>query len=130
MFMTDLFLNNVVYAQYIPEGQSFVLLTGGGLWIYGGIVLTILVGFALLKKVNVPNVVVGTLVSSLIFFALTNFGVWFGSTLYPDNMAGLGACFAAGLPYLLNSILGNLFYGGILFGGFYALNKVLYPTPA
>ncbi len=129
MFLTDLFLNNVVYAQYMPEGQSFMLFTEGSSWIYGAIALTIFAGLFVLNKVNTANVVVGSLISALIFFFLTNFGLWMSGNMYPNNAAGLGACFAAGLPFLLNSILGNLFYGGILFGSYYAIQKRFF-TPA
>ena len=130
MFITDLFLNNIIYAQYLPEGQTFVLLTQGGGWIYGAIALTIFAGFFLFKKINTKNVVVGSLLAALIFFVLTNFGVWTSGILYPMNAAGLGACFAAGLPYLLNSILGNLFYSAILFGGYFAIQKRYFAIPA
>ncbi len=130
MFLTDLFLNNVIYAQYIPEGQGFMWFTGGSSWIYGAIILTIFAGFFLFKKVNHLSVIAGSLISALIFFLLTNFGLWSSGMMYPMNAAGLGACFAAGIPFLLNSILGNLFYGGLLFGGYYAIQQRFFKTTA
>ena len=130
MYMTDLFLNNVVYAQYIPEGHGFLWFTEGAGWIYGGIALTIVAGFFIFKKVNIASFLGGSLISALIFFLLSNFGVWSNGILYPMNAAGLAACFAAGIPYLLNSILSNLFFGGILFGSYYAIQQRFFPTTA
>lgn len=128
MFMTDLFLNNVVYAAYLPEGTSFLWFTEGAGWIYGGIALTVVAGFSIFKNVNHKSVIGGSLISALIFFVLTNFGVWSSGLYYPMNAAGLSACYAAGLPYLLNSILGNLFFAGVLFGGYYAIQQRFFAT--
>ena len=133
MYLTDLFLNNVVYANVYAElnpGQGFIWFTQGAGWIYGAIVLTIFVGFFIFKKVNTSSVIGGSLICALIFFLLTNFGFWITGLVYPMNAAGLGACFAAGLPYLLSSILGNLFYSGILFGGYYAIQQRFFPITA
>lgn len=49
--------------------------------------------------------------------------------MYPHTWAGLLSCYVAALPYFANSILGDLFYVGVLFGGF-ELIKIGVPTLA
>jgi hypothetical protein len=62
--------------------------------------------------------IVGTmLASSLIFFALSNFAVWAFSGMYPLTMAGLAQCYVAALPFLDKTVLGDLIWTGVLFGG-------------
>ena len=51
----------------------------------------------------------------MIFFLLSNFGVWASTGAYPVNFGGLISCYAAGLPFLLNQTLGDLFYSLSLF---------------
>jgi len=57
--------------------------------------------------------------SSLIFFLVTNFAVWAFSPLYAANTAGLVKCYVAGLPFLRNMVEGDLFWGLVLFGGYW-----------
>jgi len=62
--------------------------------------------------------VVGTMVScSLIFFAASNFAVWAFSGIYPLTWEGLVACYVAALPFLDKTVLGDLFWTAVLFGG-------------
>ena len=56
-----------------------------------------------------------SVVSSFLFFMLTNFGVWFGAAFYPQNVNGLLTAYVAGLPFLFNQIAGDLFFAGIIF---------------
>lgn len=98
-----------------------------GMWdVYATLILITFLGFSLRNNVRVVPVVAVSLLSSLIFFTTTNFAVWLGSTLYPKTWAGLTNCFAAGIPFFGNTIAGDLFYCGVLFGG-YELIKRLYP---
>lgn len=98
-----------------------------GMWdVYGTLVLITFIGFSLRNNVRVVPVVAISLLSSLIFFTITNFSVWLGSTLYPRTWDGLTTCFAAGLPFFGNTIAGDLFYCGVLFGGFEWVKR-MYP---
>lgn len=46
--------------------------------------------------------------SSLIFFLVSNFGVWISTQMYAPNLEGLGLCYAAALPFLKWTVLGDL----------------------
>ena len=62
--------------------------------------------------------VVGTMVfGSLAFFALSNFAVWTFSGMYPLNVQGLTQCYVLALPFLEKTVLGDLFWTAVLFGG-------------
>jgi hypothetical protein len=64
------------------------------------------------------------LVSSLSFFLITNFGVWAGGALYPRTLAGLAACYAAGIPFYRNQLAGDVFYVLLMFGGYAAIARL------
>jgi hypothetical protein len=55
--------------------------------------------------------------SSLAFFILSNAAVWAFSGLYPVTAQGLVECFVAALPFLDKTVMGDLFWAGVLFGG-------------
>ncbi len=61
------------------------------------------------------RVLAACLASSLLFFIITNFGVWLGSGMYPRDAQGLAACYAAAIPFLRNSMLGDVAFTGLLF---------------
>ena len=63
------------------------------------------------------------LASSVLFFVLTNLGVWATSGLYPRTMIGLVTCYAAALPFFRNTLAGDAIYALTLFGGFALLER-------
>jgi hypothetical protein len=54
---------------------------------------------------------------SLLFFMTTNLAVWAFSGMYPLTAAGLATCYAAALPFLPQTVIGDLFWAAVLFGG-------------
>jgi hypothetical protein len=123
-WLSDLFINNVIYAKYYP---TFTWFYEGFYWQYGSYLLIAIIGFLIFKKVTVGRVVVGALASSIIFFVVSNFGCWIGNTFYSQSFAGLTTCYAAGIPFLKGTLLGDLCYSGALFGSFELL-KIYYPS--
>lgn len=114
-WLSDLFINNVLYARYYP---SFTWFYDGWYWQYGSYALITLAGFFIFKKINAPRVLLGAVSSSALFFLLSNFGCWPGSSYYSQDLSGLLACYAAGLPFLKGTVMGDLFYCTVLFGSF------------
>jgi len=115
MWFSDLLVNNIVYAAYY---DSFMLFTPAFWWIYGSIAVIVAVGYFLLKKVTPGRIIAGSLSASVIFFLLTNFGAWIGNPMYPQSLEGLLMSYTAAIPFFHNTVLGDLFYCGALFGAF------------
>lgn len=120
VWLSDLFLNNVIYGQYYSE---FTWFYSGFYWQYGSFLLIALLGTFLFKKINAKRVMGGIAASSALFFLISNFGVWAGGTMYPPTLSGLMACYAAGLPFLQGTVAGDLVYTTSLFGGYYLLQR-------
>ena len=128
LWISDLVLNNVVYGAFT---EGFTMFSSYMIWTYSAFGLIILLGSSVLKKVKPLNLLGASLGASTIFFLLTNFGTWYANfgDIYANNFTGLMAAYAAGLPYFLNTIVGDLFYVGVLFGAF-ELVKQRYPNLA
>lgn len=92
-------------------------------FVYAGVALTVLIGWALASRLSAVTVAGAALASSVLFFGLTNFGVWLTSGMYPLTLAGLTACFVAAIPFFQNTLAGDLFYSALLFGGFALLER-------
>jgi hypothetical protein len=118
MFASDLALglvNGGIYFDYFASA-GFVL-------VYACIALSTVLGFGLRGRVNGARVLGYSLIGSVLFFAVTNFGAWLGSPAYPQNAAGLAAAYVAGIPFFQWTVLGTLFYAALLFGGFALLRR-------
>jgi len=91
--------------------------------VYTSFALIVGIGLILRERVGIFTVVSASVVSSLVFFLVTNFASWqSGMMPYPMNFNGLIQAYAAGLPFLNNGILGDLFYNSVFFGGFYLVS--------
>ncbi len=112
MWLSDLWLNNMMYEN--SGGFQWM----GSSWVYGSFFLISIMGLLLLQKVRVGAVLGTSVLASILFFLITNFSVWLGSTVYPQNITGLMLCYEAGIPFFGNTLAGDLFYCAVLFGGF------------
>jgi hypothetical protein len=86
-------------------------------WIYGSFGLIVCLGFWARRQRSVSLLGAASIAGSILFYIITNFGVWVALDSYPKTAAGLVQCYVAGLSSFVNTVLGDLFYAAILFGG-------------
>jgi hypothetical protein len=86
--------------------------------VYLGFIIMVVIGMTLKNKKKGLNVAAAALSASLVFFIITNFGMWAVGTMYPKNIAGLIQCYIAAIPFFHYTVLGDLLYAGVLFGAF------------
>jgi len=111
LIATDYYLT--VYAYQYPFHVRGYVVT----WIWYAAIC--LLGMGLLEKVTVLRVGLGALASATSFFLISNFVVWTGGTvasMYPHTLAGLAACYTAGLPFYRNDVVSTAITAGALFG--------------
>jgi hypothetical protein len=120
-WLSDLYLNNVVYTAYYP---TFTWFESNLAWTYAAYLLIGLGSFTFFKsEISTSKVFNAAVCSGLVFFLVSNFGVWFSGTMYPKTLAGLGACYTAAVPFLRGTMLGNLAFSALLFGVYFLLQR-------
>ena len=92
-------------------------------YVYAGFALTVVIGVWIGQKLNISRIAIAVLVTSGLFFVITNFGAWVTSGLYPMTAEGLLQAYIAAIPFFQNSLLGNLVFTALLFGGYALLQK-------
>ncbi|HCP40584.1 MAG TPA: hypothetical protein DIT65_02220 [Cryomorphaceae bacterium] len=106
MMATDLVLNNLFY----PTGE-FVLMYAGSLFTYLGFAAYTLTGY--LSK-SLKSAALGLIAGSLIFFAISNFGVWISTfSPYPKTGTGLLAAYTAAIPFFAPELLSSFLFSAI-----------------
>jgi len=102
LFITDLFLGFHATMPYV----------------YLSFLITVWLGESgLSHNARLGKVGVAGVASSLIFFLITNFGVWLEGSLYPKTIGGLWQSYIMALPFLRNMLLADLIFSV----GFFAL---------
>ena len=89
----------------------------------------VLIGFMAtwLKDHRTPANVLGmTVLSALIFFAISNFGVWLA--WYPRTWEGLVSCYVNAVPFLRNTMAANMVFAAVLFGSYELARKLAEKT--
>ena len=115
--------NNIILAYAVPIlimliSDFFIGFSSISLFVYLAFILITSYSY-LIKKYSIKNI----LLSSIIFFIITNFGVWVLPGGYPNNIEGLILCYTAAIPFFTNSIIADLFFSAILYYGFEQIEK-------
>ena len=119
IWVSDLVINNYVYSS---SSSNFVWFYSGFYWQYISYILIIFAGLFIFNRgISLTKMFGGMISSSGIFFLVSNFGVWAGGTMYPKNFGGLITCYAAGVPFIHNTIISDVLFTTVLFGTYYLL---------
>jgi hypothetical protein len=80
---------------------------------WGSILAISLIGLWLKKHKNWANIASASLLSSLLFFIVTNFGAFL--SLYPHTWPGLRQCYIAAIPFYRSTLVSTMAYSLVLF---------------
>ena len=119
IWVSDLFVNYFSFGKWMWLYEGFY-------WQYGCYILIALLGMMLSHRLKPLSLLAVTLGSSVLFFLISNFGVWISWTLYPHTFAGLLTCYEAGLLFFRSTLVSDLLYTSLMFGVF-ELAKRKYP---
>ena len=76
------------------------------------------------NKINAKNLFIYGISSSLIFFIISNFGVWVSSDMYEKNIAGLVNCYIMAIPFLKNTLISTVLFSYLSFISVNTFNKI------
>jgi len=94
------------------------------LFVYGSFLLTGAIGLITRPYRSFKTILLAALASSLLFFIITNFGVWMVSGMYPKTFDGLLQSYYFALPFFRNTIFGDLLYTGLFIGSYEILLRL------
>ena len=104
---------------------AVMILSDAVLGFYHGIMFTWLAyllvafyGMSFRQQSNWLRVPLGALGGAVIFFIVSNFGVWAQGQMYAHTWAGLVQCYQMALPFFRNTFYGDFAYSVVLFGAY------------
>ncbi len=110
-----LVISNVALPGYDSTAMALV--------VYVSFACPVLFG-SLVRRQGWVAVIGGSLASSLIFFATTNFATWALTQLYPHTLAGLTTCYIAALPFYRWMPVGDVVWSIGLFTVLVAVSRI------
>lgn len=84
-------------------------------FVYGSMLLAAILGHYLRQNRSVFKIVGTTFAASVLFFVVTNLGVFIMQDMYAKTLQGLAECYAMALPFFQNSLAGDLVFSSVLF---------------
>lgn len=94
------------------------------LFTWGGFMLTTFLGFWIKRHKNAFAIASISVFSSILFFIVSNFGVWIMGW-YPRNLTGLIDCYIMALPFLRDFTIATLSYTAIFFGAYELIKRLV-----
>lgn len=113
--ISDIYLQTVHHNGFYGISQLFV---------YGAMAVIVLFG-SFMKKRNALNVLGFSVGGTLLFWLISNFGVFVDGRLWGTGMAGFTKTYLMAIPFyknefatnlFVNAMLGDIIYSGALFG--------------
>ncbi len=96
-------------------------------FVYLSLFLITIIFSKIANKMNFKNLFVFGFVGSLIFYLISNFGVWAFGSLYEKNLNGLINCYFMAIPFFKNTVFSTVIfsYGAFIANYFYEKKKLV-----
>ena len=113
--MSSYFFRNVNFSYVVMLfsmllADFFIGFYSHMVFVYLSLFLIVLIFFKISKKMNYKNLLIFSFFGSVIFFLISNFGVWLVGNLYERNINGLIECYFMAIPFFKNTITSTLIF--------------------
>ena len=115
-FFRNIYLSFAILLISMLLADAFIGFYSNMLFVYLSLFLIAFVFFKISKKINFKNLFIYGFVGSVIFFIISNFGVWaLGSPgvydiAYEKNLNGLVECYILAIPFFGNTFLSTVIF--------------------
>ena len=92
-------------------------------FVYLSLLLIIYIFSHINRKIKLKNLFIFGLLGSIIFFILSNFGVWILSEMYEKNLNGLINCYFLAIPFFTKTMISTIFFSYVAYLANYSLKK-------
>ena len=92
---------------------------------YVSFLISVWLGRRLRNTESVSRIAAITVLNSIQFFLITNFGSWLCFPGYPRTAAGLASCYTAAIPFFGWTLASDILYTGVLFGLYAWLSRTV-----
>ena len=95
-------------------------------WTYGALFTIFILSYFYKNEITIKNILIRSFFGAVIFFLVSNFGVWIISPGYPLNFSGLVTCYTAAIPFFRNTLSSTIIYSLVVFSPIFLQNSSLF----
>jgi hypothetical protein len=95
------------------------------LFTYLSFLISVWLGRRIRNTESISRIAAVTVLNSIQFFLLTNFGSWLWFQAYPRTAAGLASCYVAAIPFFGWTLASDILYTAVLFGLYAWLSRTV-----
>jgi len=106
----NFYLSFLVLALSMVISDLFLGFYGNIIFVYLGLFLINYIFYKTKKLINFKNLFFMSIFGSLIFFLISNFGVWFLGSFYEKNINGLILCYYMALPFFTKTLMSTIIF--------------------
>ena len=111
----NIYLSFVVLITSMILADAFIGFYENMLFVYLSLLLIAYIFYKIAGKINLKNLFIYSFFGSVIFYLISNFGVWYFGNLYEKNFNGLIECYFLAIPFFKNTVLSTIFFTYITF---------------
>ena len=115
VFLVSMFISDIILGLH-----------SNVIFIYFSLLVIGILFYYILNEINYKNLLVYSLLGSLIFYLITNFAVWYNSNLYEKTLDGLIQCYILAIPFFSNTVISTIFFSYLTFTCVNKLNNYFY----
>jgi len=112
-YFKNFILSSFIVISSMAIGDLFLGFHNTMLFTYASMAIAVSFGI-MIKKFNFPEIVLGGLLGSIVFFVVTNFGSWIFLDMYEKNFSGLLQSYILAIPFFHNTLISTLLYLTVL----------------
>ena len=127
-FFRNIYLSMATILLAMLLGDLLIGLYKNMFFVYLSLMIINISFFKISKKINYKNLFIFSFFGSIIFYLISNFGVWALEGLYQKNLVGLMECYLFAIPFFKNTIFSTLIFTYSGFFVYKSMNKFLSKT--
>ena len=109
-FFRNIYLSFAVIIVSMLLADVFIGFYNNMFFVYLSLLLIAFIFFRISTKIKLQNLFIFGFLGSVIFFLISNFGVWVLSGMYEKNLNGLAYCYFLALPFFVNTVLSTIIF--------------------
>ncbi len=109
-FFKNIYLSFAVIIVSMLLADVFIGFYNNMFFVYLSLLLITFIFFKIKTKMKLQNLFIFSFFGSVIFFLISNFGVWILGDMYEKNLNGLAYCYFLALPFFVNTVLSSIIF--------------------
>ena len=109
-FFKNIYVSFFVLFFTMLASDLFIGFYKNMIFVYLSLSIIVFIFFKIRKKINYKNLFIFGFLGSLIFFVISNLGVWLLGNMYEKNLQGLIECYFLAIPFFKNTLFSTIIF--------------------